>query len=369
MEELVTTPFAGKTVFLTGHTGFKGSWLAFWLLQQGATVAGYSLPVRDNQNLFSSLEIQKDIQHFEGDVRDVKRLGEAVIQAQPDFVFHLAAQALVLDSYDHPRETFEVNVQGTVNLLDSIRKLQRRCITVVVTSDKCYENREWGFAYRENDAMGGHDPYSASKGCAELVTASFRRSFFSLDGPHRLASARAGNVIGGGDTATNRIVPDCLRAIANDEVISVRNRFATRPWQHVLEPLSGYLKLAQCVQEADDAGDDTRLTKLCDGFNFGPAPESNRSVSDLVEELVGCLGGAWTAASTDGAPHEAGRLHLAIDKARHILDWKPTWDFKEAVFRVAEWFQRTRSGESASDVMRHQISQFDQTARLRDANQ
>ena len=259
--------FRGKRIFLTGHTGFKGAWLSEWLLGLGAEVTGFSLPPTTSPCLFEQLNLHARLNHFEGDIRDGGFLSKAIYDSDPDFVFHLAAQALVRDSYEKPEETFTVNAMGTLHLLEALRKLQKPCTAVLVTTDKCYENREWIYGYREEDKLGGHDPYSASKAAAEIIIHSYRASFFQ-NHPVRIASARAGNVIGGGDWAKDRIVPDCIRALQAAQPIPVRNKIATRPWQHVLEPLSGYLWLAAALSNpalVNSSGD-----KLASAFNLGP---------------------------------------------------------------------------------------------------
>ena len=261
--------FENRSVLVTGHTGFKGSWLSLWLLRLGAKVHGFSLDPLPHETLFGQLKIGKDLHSdARADIRDLEKLRATIQITKPDIILHLAAQPLVRRSFDIPIETFQTNVMGTANLLESVRTLDHECAVVVVTTDKCYENREWLHAYREEDAMGGYDPYSASKGCAELVAAAYRRSYFSSNKSQRIATARAGNVIGGGDWAIDRIVPDIFRALATGESIPVRNKTATRPWQHVLEPLSGYLWLAANLWTNKPATSDL----MCSSFNFGPKP-------------------------------------------------------------------------------------------------
>jgi CDP-glucose 4,6-dehydratase len=336
--------FRGKSVFITGHNGFKGSWLTAWLVSLGAEVFGYSLEPESHEVLFDHLRLGHIVKRDgRGDIRDAGALAQAILSSQPDYIFHLAAQPLVRASYRKPRETFETNVLGTVNLLEALVGYPKRCSVVVVTTDKCYENKEWLHAYREEDPMGGYDPYSASKGCAELVTAAYRSSFFSgSDSLVRVASARAGNVIGGGDWAPERIVPDIVRSVKSGEPVSVRNRQATRPWQHVLEPISGYLWLAAHLGNPDICGYDPEL--FCSAFNFGPQLESNRSVSQLVESFLKHTGGTWVDASNPTEPHEASRLNLSIDKAYHMLRWKPTWSFESCIQQTASWYQSVQDG-------------------------
>lgn len=354
--------YSGKRVFLTGHTGFKGSWLAEWLLTLGAEVHGYALDPQPHEILYDQLALSPRLAtDTRADLSDRAALRHAIARARPDIVLHLAAQPLVRLSYDIPVETFATNVMGTAHLLDAVRLLGQPCAVVCVTTDKCYENREWLHAYREEDPMGGHDPYSASKGAAEIVISSFRRSFFPSGGPVRIASARAGNVIGGGDWALDRIVPDCIRALRRGETIPVRNKVATRPWQHVLEPLGGYLHLAaELAQAAPD-----RAATLASAFNFGPALTSNRTVADLVVELTRHTGGEWSDASDPNAPHEASKLNLAIDKAFHLLGWQPAWDFALTLEKTATWYLAESSGDAAASLTRGQIAAYRDDARQR----
>jgi CDP-glucose 4,6-dehydratase len=275
-------------------------------------------------------------------------------------VFHLAAQAIVRQSFEDPLETFESNVLGTLNVLEAIRLSSNPTVCVVVSSDKCYENREWLNAYREDDAMGGYDPYSASKGCVEIATASYRRSFFNEKSPHRIASARAGNVIGGGDWAKDRIVPDVFRALRNKAPIPVRNKHSTRPWQHVLEPLSGYLWLAANMASPE-------LMRFPHGeisgsFNFGPTPQSNRTVVEIVEEILRHVPGSWVDASTPNSVHEAGKLNVTIDKAFHLLGWSPTWDFQSAIKKTVDWYTGFENSTDAYEMTLSQILDYSSTA-------
>lgn len=351
--------FKGRRVLVTGHTGFKGSWLCEWLLDLGAEVAGYALDPKNHEILYDQLKLGSRLaEDHRGDVADLKRL-EAVVSAfQPEVLLHLAAQPLVRLSYQCPVETFSTNVMGTIHALEAVRLAQIPCTIVAVTTDKCYENREWLHAYRENDALGGHDPYSASKGAAEIAISSYRRSFFPPGGLVRLASARAGNVIGGGDWANDRIVPDCIRSIRKQQPIAVRNKVATRPWQHVLEPLSGYLNLAASLARAN--GEECAL--LSSAFNFGPALTSNRTVADLVQELIVHTGGEWLDASDPSALHEASKLNLAIDKAFHLLQWKPVWSFEETISQTAGWYLQAEQVPCPSDLTRKQIQAYQKQA-------
>jgi CDP-glucose 4,6-dehydratase len=335
--------FAGKRVLVTGHTGFKGSWLSEWLLALGADVHGLALPPPTEPALFDKLGLGSRMHHHLGDVRDAGLVQSLVATIAPDFVFHLAAQPLVRLSYQQPVETFDTNIMGTVHVLDALRQAQRRCTVIAVTTDKCYHNQEWVHSYRETDPLGGYDPYSSSKGAAEIVIAAYRNSFFSSpDSPIRLASARAGNVIGGGDWALDRIFPDCIRALESGDRIPVRNKTATRPWQHVLEPLAGYLWLAACLDRETPDG------PLSSAFNFGPPLDSNRTVADLVVEILKHWPGQWEDLSDPKAVHEAKLLNLATDKAFHHLGWRPVWSFEETIARTVHWYQNARSARSVT---------------------
>jgi CDP-glucose 4,6-dehydratase len=347
--------YQNKRVFLTGHTGFKGSWMAEWLLSLGAEVHGYALDPQPHEVLYEQLGLSSRLANdTRADLADRETLKKAFLQAKPDIVFHLAAQPLVRLSYEIPVETFATNVMGTAHLLDVVRQTQHPCTVVCITTDKCYENREWLHSYREEDAMGGYDPYSASKGAAELVIASYRRSFFPASGPVRLASARAGNVIGGGDWALDRIVPDCIRALRAGQAIPVRNKIATRPWQHVLEPIGGYLTLGAALATT------TAPALLSTAFNFGPTLHSNRTVSQLVQELLKHIPGEWIDASDPHAVHEASKLNLAIDKAYHLLEWQPVWNFEQTIARTAEWYLGEAEGQCPRELTQRQINQYSQ---------
>jgi CDP-glucose 4,6-dehydratase len=363
--------YRGKRVLLTGHTGFKGAWMAEWLLSLGADVTGFALPPPTTPSLFGQLGLASRLRHIEGDVRDLAAVRAAFDAARPAFVFHLAAQPLVRLSYEQPTETFAANVMGTANVLESARLAAdpaRPCAVVAVTTDKCYENREWVHSYREEDPMGGYDPYSASKGAAELVIASYRRSFFASPGcPVRLASARAGNVIGGGDWALDRIVPDCMRSLANGDAIPVRNKVATRPWQHVLEPLSGYLWLGAALAQ-DRNGSAVPLhfspATYASAFNFGPALASNRTVAELVQEILKHWPGRWADKSDPNAPHEAKLLNLATDKAHHLLGWYPAWSFAETIARTVAWYHASvSSSPDHRSLTSGQIAAYTESAR------
>ena len=339
------TFWQNRRVFVTGHTGFKGSWLLLWLLQLGAQVHGYALPPEAAPNLFRALwsGLEGQFVHHEAGLADQSTLRQAIEIAQPEVVLHLAAQPLVRESYRDPLGTWRTNVLGSLELLEALSPLQLNCAVVMVTTDKVYANREWEHGYRETDRLGGHDPYSASKAGAELAIQSWRASFCG-SAPHqtphlRIATARAGNVIGGGDWAPNRIVPDAMRALAAQKPAVLRNPNATRPWQHVLEPLGGYLLLAQQLLTAPKPPGDA--------FNFGPPLSSNRPVLELVEAMLSHWPGRWEAAPQAQAPHEAGLLHLQIDKAHHHLGWAPRWDFDTTVARTVAWYRQVHSGADA----------------------
>jgi CDP-glucose 4,6-dehydratase len=362
--------YSGKRVLVTGHTGFKGAWLTEWLLALGADVHGLSLPPPTEPSLFDQLGLAGRLGpcHHIGDIRDQAVVNTAIAAAQPEFVFHLAAQPLVRQSYREPVETYATNIMGTVHVLDAVRRLRATaslpCAVVAVTTDKCYENKEWLHAYREDDPMGGYDPYSSSKGAAEIVIGAYRRSYFNKpDSTVRLASARAGNVIGGGDWATDRIVPDCIRALVKGEAIPVRNKIATRPWQHVLEPLSGYLWLAAALSgHCADALCHTSET-YATAFNFGPPPASNRTVCELVQEILKHWPGEWVDQSDPRAPHEAGLLNLATDKARHLLRWHPVWDFAGTIAHTVSWYRSVmKTPAEAATLSRCQIASYTHAA-------
>jgi len=351
--------FSGRSVFVTGHTGFKGSWLALWLDQLGAKVTGYSTAPQTTPSNFVASQVRETLaMHYEGDIRDKDRLSNALEDAAPDVVFHLAAQSLVRESYISPVETFDINVMGTLYLLNAIRVLRRPCRVVVVTSDKCYENRGQATSYREEDPLGGFDPYSASKAAAELVTASYRQSFFSPDNysTHgvQVATARAGNVIGGGDWAKDRIVADMVSALTSDRPVPVRNPRAVRPWQHVLEPLSGYLTLAAQMLQS-------QAPVLCGAWNFGPRDGMEAPVHRLVDRFLKSWGrGTWSDQSDPTQPYEAQVLKLSIDKAIQGLKWQPRWNLNEAVDRTVRWFRIFYEGRpSMRDVCLEDIRAYE----------
>lgn len=330
--------FAGKRVLMTGHTGFKGSWLTLWLTELGAEVYGLALPPPTSPSMFEACRIDELVDHHVGDIRDVAVVQDRLLQVKPDIVFHLAAQPIVRRSYIDPLETMATNVMGTAHVLEGVRALDAACAVVVVSSDKCYENRSWIWGYRENDPMGGSDPYSASKGATELVTTSWRRSFFGPNSLVKLASGRAGNVVGGGDWADDRIIPDCIRAFAQGEKVELRNPAATRPWQHVLEPLGGYLLLAARLMGSQP-------DRWCEGWNFGPASQDVRSVSTLVALAAQEWGNTseWTS-SPGPHPKEAAILSLNCDKAIGELGWQPTWSCETMMRETVRWFRAWHDG-------------------------
>lgn len=357
--------YAGKKVLLTGHTGFKGSWLTLWLRELGAEVTGYALAPDPMPSLFLAAGVERTCRHVVADVRDLARFRSVLAETRPDFVFHLAAQPLVRLSYEVPLETIETNVLGTAHVLEAIRREARPCAVVIVTSDKCYENREWIHGYAEDEPMGGHDVYSMSKGAAELLVSSYRRSFFH---PAKLArhgiavaSARAGNVVGGGDWAKDRIVPDAVSALAEERPIPVRNPDGVRPWQHVLEPLGGYLLLG--ARLAGNGAE--RPQRFCEPWNFGPRAEDSRPVRAVVQALIEAWGGGtWDDRRDPHAPHEAGQLRLAIEKARARLGWSPRWRFEETFLRTVEWYRTFHEGASKDDLAslcRRQIEEYLET--------
>jgi CDP-glucose 4,6-dehydratase len=325
--------YRGRRVLVTGHTGFKGSWLTFWLLRLGAQVAGFAVDVPSTPSNFDVLALKERIRHYQGDIRDRAALGRAMDEFQPEIVFHLAAQALVRQSYAEPAATFETNTFGTLNLLECLRVRPGVQAAVLITSDKAYRNAEWCWGYREEDALGGKDPYSGSKGAAELIAYSYYHSFLK-DGGTRMATTRAGNVVGGGDWALDRIVPDCIRAWARNEPVMLRNPSATRPWQHVLEPLSGYLALgARLCTRSDGVNGES--------FNFGPDANVNQTVSQLLQAMsMRWPGRRWEALPGNAAAaHEATLLKLCCDKALHVLGWHAALDFEETVAFTADWYR------------------------------
>ena len=344
-----------RRVFLTGHTGFKGAWLSLWLQSLGARVTGFANGVPTQPSLYELAKVGEGMESIEGDVRDPEAVAAAVTAAEPEIVIHMAAQALVRPSFTEPRQTYETNVMGTVNVLDAIRLHGGDVRAIVnVTSDKCYENREWEWGYREHEPMGGFDPYSSSKGCSELVTDAFRRSFFSDPAGPRLASARAGNVIGGGDWGEDRLVPDIMRAALAGEQVRVRNPNSIRPWQHVLNPLSGYLLLAQSLWKQPE---------LAEGWNFGPTDEDARPVGWIVERIAAQWPHDLDWTQDDGPhPHEARYLKLDSSKARAQLGWRPGLDLAATLDSIVDWYRRLREGADMRTVTQEQIEAFQYAA-------
>jgi CDP-glucose 4,6-dehydratase len=345
--------YKGKKVFLTGHTGFKGAWLLTWLHLLGAQVKGFALAPENEYDLYNEIKGDNLCESVRADIRDKERVRKEILDFQPDFVFHLAAQPLVRLSYEIPTETFEVNTLGTAYVLDALRFLEKPCIAVMITTDKVYENKEWHYPYRENDRLGGYDPYSASKATAELVINSYRNSFFNLNDyknhQKAVASARAGNVIGGGDWAKDRIIPDIVRALQNNKTIEVRSPNAVRPWQHVIEPISGYLLLGAKMLE--------NPIKYSEAWNFGPMQDDTFTVEDLVKIAIDIWGkGAYQIPKLHKQPHEAGLLKLDINKSINELGWIPKWNAEQAIAKTIEWYQ-TFSQKNAN-IIHVQIDDF-----------
>jgi CDP-glucose 4,6-dehydratase len=361
LEDLVTPClslqefYRGKRIFVTGHTGFKGSWMSLWLKRLGAAVTGFSLPPGPDPALFELARVGDGLTSVWGDVRDLSALSQALLAAQPAVVFHLAAQPLVRLSYADPVSTFAVNVMGTVNLLEAVRHSPSVQAVAIITSDKCYDNREWVWGYRENEPMGGADPYSCSKGCAELVTAAYRRSFFGMNGAAAVGSCRAGNVFGGGDWSADRLIPDIARAILAGKPVCLRNPDAVRPWQHVLEPVSGYLLLgARLAGSASDG------RVYADGWNFGPNPGSDLTVEQLAKLMIEHWGQGEIEINRDkSAPHEAHTLRLDSSKARHWLDWKPVLSLEESIRWTVDWYRDfSQKPDELAELTNAQIDEY-----------
>ena len=354
--------FEGTKVIITGHTGFKGSWLSIWLDSLGAKVTGISLDPSSVPSHFTATNLASKMQDLRVDIRNRNSLKRIFQETEPDYVFHLAAQPLVRRSYADPAETFETNVLGTMNILEGLRGLKNSCVAIFITSDKCYKNVEWIWGYRETDELGGPDPYSASKAGAEITISSYVKSFFPAGSPVKIGIGRAGNVIGGGDWAVDRIVPDCVRAWAEDRPVQLRSPHATRPWQHVLEPLSGYLSLAIKLSK------DSALHG--EPFNFGPAADQNQSVLDLVKEMSLHWNKVRWEDLSKGAkgPYESGLLKLNCDKALHFLKWKPVMNFAETVSFTAEWYKKFYAPENKNNILElslRQIEKYTEMAKLK----
>lgn len=353
--------YKGKKVLITGHTGFKGSWLAIWLKNLGAEVYGYSLPPYTEMDNFVICKLSSQINHRVGDVRNGQELKSYFEEVQPDIAFHLAAQPLVLLSYQDPVGTFDTNLMGTVNFFEAVRAVSSVKAAINVTTDKCYDNKEWVWGYRENDPMGGKDPYSASKGCSELITNSYLESFFKMDGSCNIASARAGNVIGGGDWAPDRIIPDYFRAVQKAEKLEIRNPYATRPWQHVLEPLSGYLSLGELLI--------TKGKSISGGWNFGPEESENYSVKQLIDKILLLDNrGGYTIPDFIEKPHEAMLLKLDISKAVKFLKWRPTLNFDETVSFTLNGYKEDLVGENVYSNRIDQIEKYTSIANAKKIN-
>jgi len=355
MNQIFDGFYKNKKVLITGHTGFKGSWLCLLLNELGADVYGYALPPKTTPNLFSEAQINKIITSYVGDIRDFEKLKGVLHQIQPDIIIHMAAQALVMESYKNPRETFEINIMGTVNLLDAARTTKSVKAIINVTTDKCYENKEWYWSYRENEPMGGYDPYSNSKGCSELVTSSYRNSYFNsnkyADHGVALASARAGNVIGGGDWSDDRLIPDFIRAITNGQNVKIRSPYAIRPWQHVLEPLSGYLRLAVKLF--------SQGPKYAEGWNFGPDEGDAQNVEWITKTICKLWGDdASYSIDTNPHPHEANYLKLDCSKAKAELGWVPKWNIDSALSSIVNWNKAYLNNENIPEVMAQQIRDY-----------
>lgn len=341
--------WSGKRVYLTGHTGFKGSWLSLWLAEMGAIVKGYSLIPPTKPNLFEEAKVAEKIESQIGDIRDLETLKVSMSEFNPDILIHMAAQPLVRLSYKEPLETYDTNVMGTVKVLEAARSCSSLKAIVSVTTDKCYENKEWVWGYREDEPMGGFDPYSSSKGCAELVTSAYRRSFMQEQGIG-LASARAGNVIGGGDWADDRLIPDILRAFEKNEAVVIRNPLSTRPWQHVLEPLSGYLVLAQKLYKEP--------TKFAEGWNFGPYEDDAKPVEWILNHMVSQWPNTVWRLDKNSHPHEAGYLKLDVAKAKARLKWHPTWRLELTLAKIIKWHQAWLNKADMQQVCLEEINEF-----------
>ena len=340
-----------RKVLITGHTGFKGSWLSLWLQNMGAQVIGVSLEPPTSPSLYNQAKVSECMISLRADIRDLDKMNAIFHEYKPEIVFHLAAQPLVRYSYNEPVETYQTNVMGTLHILEAIRNIDTVRSAVMITTDKCYENREWEWGYRESDPMGGHDPYSSSKGCAELLIDSYRKSFFEKNGSTAIASVRAGNVIGGGDWAEDRLIPDIIRAVESDEDVHIRNPNAIRPWQHVLEPLSGYIELAEKLFESKQ--------EFADAWNFGPEDKDVKPVQWIVEKIINIWGNdaAWSVDNGEH-PHEANYLKLDCSKAHTKLNWWPKWSLDVALEKIIEWHKAEQNNSDMKQFTLEQIESY-----------
>lgn len=355
--------FIGKTVVITGHTGFKGSWLSVWLKMAGAKIIGIALDPNTQPSHFEAARLGEELTDHRVDIRDFNMIDSIIKKASPDFVFHLAAQPLVRESYSNPIDTYAVNMMGTIHVLESLRSLDKHCAAVFITSDKCYDNVEWTWGYRENDRLGGPDPYSASKGAAEIAIRSYIKSYFSKsDNKVRIGVGRAGNVIGGGDWAMDRIVPDCVKAWSKNVIVELRNPLATRPWQHVLEPLSGYINLAGELYNSPALHGEP--------FNFGPPASQNHTVLELVKQMsLHWDQVRWEDVSeNNNGPYESGLLKLNCDKALHYLRWEAVMNFEQTIRMTVEWYKAyyTNGGDSILEITKQQIAHYINLAKQKD---
>ena len=342
-----------KNVFVTGHTGFKGGWMSLWLSRMGAKVTGFALDPNTDPSFFELVGIERDVQSHIGDIRNLSDLKKAITDCQPDIVFHLAAQPLVRLSYDEPLATLDTNVMGTANVLEACRGVASIKAAVVITTDKCYENQEWHWGYRENEPLGGHDPYSASKACAEIVTSAYRRSFFETESRCLVATARAGNVIGGGDWSKDRLLPDILNDFSNGTAVTIRSPNAVRPWQHVLEPVAGYLTLAErlCSEQGKD---------FATAWNFGPPDEGCQSVQWIVNTMQELWGeGAKYSVTKDPQPHEATFLKLDCSRAKDLLQWQPVWTLEETLDTIVHWYKAFNNGQDMRSQALNTLDQYE----------
>lgn len=352
--------YRDKKVFITGHTGFKGSWLTLWLLKLGAIVSGYALDPKTDKDIFVLCRLGNKIYDIRDDIRNYFSLKKYIDEFEPEVIFHLAAQPLVLESYEQPKYTFETNTLGTLNILEAFRQSRTAKILIVITSDKVYENNEWIWGYREIDKIGGNDPYSASKAAAEIIVNAYQKSFFYKHSNKLIATVRAGNVIGGGDWSKNRIVPDCIRALENKETVIIRNPLSTRPWQHVLEPIGGYLLLAEKLMQGK--------VHLQGAWNFGPNYKNNKDVESLVKEIIKQYGeGSYKIENGINKPKEAKYLALDITKAIKILNWEPILNFEETINLTIDWYKKYKN-ENVFDLSLMQIEEYEKRWKLKNLN-